>query len=169
MKLFSQLALALMLCMATTSFAQSSKLGHINSADLLQLMPEIKVADSTLQLYQKQLEDQNQTMLNEYQTKVADYQKNESTMPDAVKDVKQQEIQDLQQRIQTFQSGAQDKFQSKKEELYSPILKKAEDAIKEVAKENNYAYVFDTSAGAVIYAQDSDDLMTLVKKKLGLK
>lgn len=169
MKFFSMMTMAVFLSIATHSFAQSNKFGHINSAELLQLMPEIKKADSTLQAYQKSLEDQNNTMLNEYQTKVTDYQKNEATMPDAVKDVKQQEISDLQQRIQTFQQTAQVKFQQKKEELYSPILKKAEDAIKQVAKENSYAYVFDTSAGAVIYAQDSDDLMALVKKKLGLK
>jgi outer membrane protein len=169
MKFLSYLSIAALLCFTIAANAQTNKLGHINSADLLQMMPEIKGADSSLQNYQKQLEDQNQTMLTEYQAKVADYQKGEPTMPDAVKDVKQQEIQDLQQRIQTFQQTAQDKFQSKKEELYSPILKKAEDAIKQVAKDNSYAYVFDTSAGAVIYAQDSDDLMPLVKKKLGLK
>ncbi len=169
MKFFSYVAIALLLCISVNAYSQSNKLGHINSAELLQLMPEIKAADSSLQAYQKSLEDQNQAMLNEYQGKVTDYQKNETTMPDAVKDVKQQEIQDLQQRIQTFQQTAQDKFQQKKEELYSPILKKAEDAIKQVAKENNYAYVFDTSAGAVIYAQDSDDLMPIVKKKLNLK
>lgn len=169
MKFLKMVSVVLIMCVATHSFAQSNKFGHINSAELLQLMPEIKKADSSLQAYQKQLEDQNQTMLNEYQTKVTDYQKGEATMPDAVKDVKQQEISDLQQRIQSFQQTAQDKFQQKKEELYSPILKKAEDAIKLVAKENNYAYVFDTSAGAVIYAQESDDLMALVKKKLGLK
>jgi len=169
MKFFTYLSIALLLCITVAVNAQSNKLGHINSAELLQMMPDIKAADSTLAAYQKQLEDQNQAMLNEYQGKVTDYQKNETTMPDAVKDVKQQEIQDLQQRIQTFQQTAQDKFQQKKEELYSPILKKAEDAIKQVAKENSYAYVFDTSAGAVIYAQDSDDLMAIVKKKLNLK
>jgi outer membrane protein len=129
MKFFSYLSIALLLCFAVAVNAQSNKFGHINSAELLQMMPEIKAADSTLAAYQKQLEDQNQAMLNEYQGKVTDYQKNETTMPDAVKDVKQQEIQDLQQRIQTFQQTAQDKFQQKKEELYSPILKKAEDAI----------------------------------------
>jgi outer membrane protein len=169
MKFISVATMALLICLATVSLAQSHKFGHINSAELLQLMPEIKKADSTLQAYQKQLEEQNQTMLNEYQTKVTDYQKNEATMPDAVKDVKQQEISDLQQRIQQFQQTAQDKFQQKKEELYSPILKKAEDAIKQVAKEHTFSYVFDTSAGSVVYAQESDDIMPLVKKKLGLK
>jgi outer membrane protein len=132
-------------------------------------MPEIKVADSTLAAYQKQVQDQFQAMQTEGQQKYDDFQKNSATMPDAVKEVKTQELQDLQNRISTFQQTAQDKFQAKKEELYSPILKKAEDAIKAVAKENNYAYVFDMGTGAVIYAQDADDLMPLVKKKLGLK
>jgi outer membrane protein len=169
MKFITSLLLVSFLLAGFTTQAQSNKFGHINSAELLQMMPEIQKADSNLQSYQKQLEDANQTMLNEYQTKVTDYQKNEATMPDAVKDVKQQEIQDLQQRITAFQQTAQEKFQQKKEELYSPILKKAEDAIKAVAKESGYAYVFDTSAGGVIFAQDSDNIMALVKKKLNLK
>jgi len=163
------MAVAVLLLFAASSNGQSLKFGHINSADLLAMMPEVKKADSSLQLYQKSLEDQNQSMITEYQTKVQDYQSLPPATTDAVKEVKQQEIQDLQTRIQQFQQSAQDKLQNKKEEIYSPILKKAEDAIKEVAKASGYAYVFDTSAGAVIYAQDSDNLMDMVKKKLGLK
>jgi outer membrane protein len=108
-------------------------------------------------------------MITEYQTKLADFQKNEKTLQDYQKELKQQELLDLQNRIQSFQDGAQEKLQTKKQEIYSPILKKAEDAVKAVAKENGYAYVFDTSIGAVIYAQDADDIMPLVKKKLNLK
>lgn len=169
MKFLSYSFIALLLCVSLSALAQSNKLGHINSTELLQLMPEVKVADSTLQGYQKQVQDQFQTMQTEGQQKYDEFQKNAATMPDAVKEVKQQELQDLQNRISQFQQTAQDKFQTRKEELYSPILKKAEDAIKVVAKENNYSYVFDMGTGAVIYASDSDDLMPLVKKKLGLK
>ncbi len=162
-------AFLLLLIGATVAEAQALKMGHVNSAELLQMMPEIRRADSLLLVYQRQLEETNQSMIMEYQTKIADYQKNEANFPDAVREVKQQEISDLQRRITDFQQSAQDRFQAKKEELYSPILKKAEEAIKSVAKENGYAYVFDTSAGSVIYAQPSDDIMALVKKKLGLK
>src|SRR5215471_9290942 len=108
--------------------AQALKFGHINSSDLLQAMPEIKGADSALAAYQKTLEDQNQTMLTEYQQKLDDYQKNQGTMTDAVKEVKQQELTDMQNRIQQFQQSAQDKFADKKQEIYGPILKKAQDA-----------------------------------------
>lgn len=169
MKFLSYLAVLFLLTMAVTTQAQSLKFGHINSADLLAMMPEIKKADSVLQAYQKSLEDANTSMLTDYQKKIQDFQSLPATTTDAVKEIKQQEIKDLENRIQQFQGGAQDKLQNKKEEVYSPILKKAEDAIKDVAKANNYSYVFDTSAGAVVYAQESDNLMELVKKKLMLK
>ena len=167
-KTISRIAITLLFVLSFT-VTQAQKFGHINSSDLLQLMPEVKKADSALQLYQKSLEDLNTSMTTEYSTKLADYQKNGATMNDAQRELKEGELADLEQRIQKFQGDAQDKFSSKKDELYTPILKKAEDAIKAVAKENSYAYVFDTSVGAVIYAQDSDNIMDLVKKKLGLK
>jgi len=169
MKFFSYLAVSMLILVAVSTQAQPLKFGHINSADLLAMLPEVKKADSTLQLYQKSLEDQNQSMLVDYQKKIQEYQALPPTTTDVIKDVKQQEIKDLESRIQQFQATAQDKLQNKKEEVYSPILKKAEDAIKEVAKTSGYSYVFDTSAGAVVYAQESDNIMELVKKKLGLK
>ncbi len=151
------------------SSAQAQKFGHIDSGALLDLMPEVKSADSLLTKYQKSLEDSYNNMITEYQTKLADFQKKEKTMQEFEKELKQQELLDLQNRISNFQDSAQDKLQAKKQEVYAPILKKAEDAVKAVAKENGYAYVFDTSVGAVIYAQDADNIMPLVKKKLNLK
>jgi outer membrane protein len=149
--------------------AQSLKFGHINSTDLLSMMPEIKVADSTLQSFGKSLENQLKTMTNEYQSKIADYRANEATMAEPVKQARAQEIGDLEQRIQEFQDSAQQSIQKKKEELYSPVVKKAEDAIKAVAEEKKYSYIFDTSVGVVLFAQESDDIMPAVKGKLGLK
>ena len=152
----------------TASFAQTVKLGHINSVELLSYMPEVKSADSALKKYGEQLESQLKTMGAEYQTKVQDYQGKESLMADAIKQTKVKEIADLESRIQAFQETGQQSIQKKKEELYSPILKKAQDAITTVSKENGYRYVFDTSIGAVLYSDESDDIMLLVKQKLFL-
>ena len=60
-------------------------------------------------------------------------------------------------------------LQEKEKELLQPIIDRAKQAIAEVAKENGYTYIFDTSAGTLLYQQDSDDILALVKKKLGLK
>lgn len=164
-----KLSLLVLIIVSTKLQAQAQKFGHINSTLLLQQMPETKNADTTVQKFGSTLESQLKTMTAEYQNKVNDYKNKEQSMADPIKDAKLKEISDLEQRIQDFQESAQSSIQKKKEEIYSPIIKKAEDAIHGIAKEKGYAYIFDTSVGAFLYAQDSDDIMPLVKAKLGLK
>src|SRR5437016_5112023 len=112
-----------------TSFAQGQKIGHINSAEILQLMPDSKNADGDLQKFAQSLEGQLKTMGGEYQAKVQEYEGKKELMTDPIKQTKEKEIVDLQNRIQEFQQTAQESIQKKKEELYKPILEKAEDAI----------------------------------------
>lgn len=162
------LFLACSLFIGSAAFAQA-KFGYINSDELLSIMPEVKRADSSLQLFAKSYQDQLEQMGKEYQKKVQDFQAQEKAMTEAVKEVKVKEIQQLEERIQSTQQSAQEKVAKKKEELYSPILEKADKAIKEVAKTNNYDYVFDASRGNILYAKESDNILPLVKTKLGIK
>jgi outer membrane protein len=162
------LFLACGLFIGNAVFAQA-KFGYIDSRELLSLMPEMKKADSSLQLYGKTYQDQLESMSKEYQKKVQEYQGQSKTMTEAVKEVKEKELMDLQGRIESTQQSAQDKVAKKKEELFSPILEKADKAIKEVAKANNFDYVFDASAGQLLYAKESDNILALVKAKLGIK
>lgn len=161
-------AFALLLISCATQ-AQTLKFGHIDSGVLIQMMPATKQADSTLRKYAESLDSQLKGMSMEYQTKLQSYQAKADSLPDAIRTTKEKELTDLGTRIQDFQQTAQESIQKKKEELYSPVLKRAEDAIKQIAKEKGYSYIFDTSLGSVIYAQDSDNIMPLVKEKLGLK
>ena len=170
MKSFSKIIFIFsFIAFAFSAKAQTPKFGHINSADLIQLMPETKQSDSSLKKFGESLDGQLKSMTAEYQSKLQRYQSGRDSMPDAVKAVKEKELEDLGNRIQDFQQTAQESIQKKKEDLYGPILKKAEQAIKDIAKEKGYAYIFDTSGGTVLYAQESDDIMNLVKTKMGLK
>ena len=170
MKYFNLIpAVVVALLLSSGVQAQNLKFGHINSAELIQAMPQTKQADSTLKKFAESLDTQMKTMTIEYQTKLQSYQSKADSMPEPMKSDKEKELYNLQQRIQDFQQTAQESIQKKKEEIYGPILKKAEDAIKTLAKEKGYSYIFDTSVGAVIFAQESDDLMAVVKTKLGIK
>ena len=161
--------LALGLMVGTASFAQAQKFGYVNSQELLSSMPEIAKAENDMKVFAKQYQDQLESMEKEGQKKVQEYQAGEKTMTDAVKTVKQKELQDLQARIESYQQTAQEKVGKKKEELYKPILEKADKAIKDVAKEKGYAYVFDTGNGSILYANETDNILPLVKTKLGIK
>jgi outer membrane protein len=164
--------LACGLMIGNVVFAQTTtlKIGYINSAVLLNSMPEKAKADSDVAKYAKSFQDEIDLMMKEYQTKGQQYQANEKTMDDAMKEVKMKEIQDLQNRIESIQQSAQEKLQQKKSDIYQPILDKADKAIKAVAKEKNFDYIFDAAAnGSMVYEKEEYDVTGLVKAKLGIK
>lgn len=146
------------------------KIGYINSAELLNLMPEIKKANTDIETYQKSFVDQLQQLQTEGQNKLQAYNAGEKTMTDAVKEAKQQELMDIENRLRNLQQSAEEKVAKKKEELYTPILEKAQKAIEDVAKEKGYDYIFDRGAGqGLLFAKDSYNVMPDVKTKLGIK
>jgi outer membrane protein len=164
------LFLAFGLLLGNVVSAQTAlKLGWINSAELLQAMPEKAKADSDVAKYARSFQDQIDIMMKDYQTKGQDYQAKEKTMTDAMKEVRMKEIQDLQNRIQSIQESAQEKLQTKKQDAYSPILDKADKAIKFVAKEKSYDYIFDQSQGMLLFGKEGDNILPLVKAHLGIK
>ena len=66
-----------------------------------------------------------------------------------------------------FQQSSQESIQQKRTEVLAPLLEKAQNAINEVAEENNYTYIFDISLGSIVYGKESKDIMPLVKTKFG--
>jgi len=167
MKIRKLILLSFLALLTTNSFGQN-KFGYIDSSELLSIMPEKKTAETELQDFAKSLESQLSAMQGEYQASVQDYQSNEATYTDLVKQDKIAEIQGLEQRIQSFQQNAQNALQQKEQELLEPILSKARIAIEDVAKEGNFTYIFDSSMGSILYADESENIMAFVKKKLGL-
>ncbi len=60
-------------------------------------------------------------------------------------------------------------MQRKQAEVMQPIIEKAQNAIKEVAKANGFTYVYDIASGVLLYfSDDSEDILPLVKQKLGI-
>ncbi len=151
---------------STTMNAQ--KIAHINLDSLISIMPESKTAQQAVQDYAKQLEEQVTAMQSELKTKYDDYQAKSKDMAEVVRASKEKELNDLNQRIQDFQQQAQTDYQRKSAELSKPVYEKAKKAVDAVAKENGFKYVLDTSTGMVIYSEQSDDIIGLVIKKLGI-
>ena len=164
------ICLVLLFSSAAVNAQVKLKFGHINSQELLAAMPERDSAQLILERYVKQLEGQLESMQVEYQNKVQDYLKNQNNYTDLIKQTKEQELTDLQERIQAFQTTAQQDMGQKESQLLQPIIEKADKAIKEVGKENGYTYIFDLSRGSVVYFSEvSEDVLPLVKKKLGIQ
>lgn len=151
------------------SEVKAQKFGHINSAELLEIMPAKTKIQSELESYKVGLENQMKAMTSEYESKVAEYQANEGTWTDVVKQMKVEMINELEGKIQQFSQTAQTSLAEKEQELVKPLLDDAQAAIKKVAKDNGYTYIFDVSSGTILHYPEGDDILPLVKKHLNIQ
>ena len=90
-------------------------------------------------------------------------------LSELIRKTKENDLQAMATRLEENRQKAEKQLEERQEALLKPIVDRAKKAIEEVGKENGYTYIFDAGVGAVLYSQDSDDIMPLVKKKLGLK
>lgn len=173
MRIISRAVIIAFLVLSVTGLAvaqQNAKVGHVNTTKLLQMMPGRDSAQLALQNYAKSLRSDLEQYQKEFEKKYKKYMNEKDDMPKLMRQTREEELTQMQERIGKYQKSAQQDLKSKEQELLQPILEKAQNAIDKVAEENGYTYILDTSAGAVVYYDDnSDDIMPLVKKKLGIE
>ena len=168
--MIKKIALVLLCAFPFTLMAQEIKLGHVNSQEILTAMPERATIEKTINDLQTQWESELAKMREEYYSKIKEFQEKQATMPASIKEARQSEIAEIEQRITTFNQTASTDLRKKQEELFAPVIEKVKKAITEVSAEGNYLYVFDLSTQTIIYqSPKSNDLTPIVKKKLGLK
>ncbi|MBR6167471.1 MAG: OmpH family outer membrane protein [Paludibacteraceae bacterium] len=155
------IAMLLMLPMAISA----QKFGHINTQELFAMMPEVNQVRLKMDTINNQYENQLASMNEEFQRKYQDYVSQEATMADAIKQIRQQELQEMQQRIQLFYQTAEQDIQKKQQELLAPVHEKMTKAIKAVGEREGYTYIFD-SAAMVHIGADAIDVMPAVKREL---
>ncbi len=148
----------------------AQKFGYINSTELLLAHPDVKSADSKLQDYQNQLLQKGQTKANAFQKHYEEYMKkaNAGTLSKLQMQDEENKLTQEQNEIRQYEVEMQQNLTKKREELYKPILDKIQKAINEVGKENNYTFIFDSGTGGILHANDADNIINLVKSKLGI-
>ncbi|MES2380520.1 MAG: OmpH family outer membrane protein [Bacteroidota bacterium] len=167
-RMIRKFALAMVFALCGGVFvANAQKLGYVDLQEIMVAMPEYKKANSDMEKYQKQLEDDLAKLQQEFKTKYEDYEKNTPTTP-TMREFKEKELRDLQARIQEFQQSAVEESRKKEADLLKPIVEKAKQAIAQVAKDAGYTYVFDSNTAGMLYKPEGDNITDSVKKKLGI-
>ena len=169
MKRITLIALSVVVT-ALTATAQELKFGHINMQEVVFLMDEMDSARVQLEKFNQDIQATYNAMIEEYNTKISTYEQMSANWTPSVLATKQQEIQDLQSRLQQYQQNAQMDINNLQQQLMAPISQKANEAVSKVGKANGLIYVFDLSSGAVPYfdAALSMDITAQVKTELGI-
>lgn len=164
--MIKKLLLAVMIAIPTMGFAQ--KFGVIDLNSIGQQMPEMKEVQTQLEASGKKYETEFNTLRTEMEKKATEFQQMEESTPDAIKQRRLQELQELDQRIQQFQQTAQQDLQRQREQLMAPIQQKLSEAVKAVGAEGNFTMIFENLMPYYV-GSDVVDVTPLVKAKLGIK
>ena len=156
MKKLAKLLLSFVLVLSVSYCveAQSLKIGYVDSSAVMELLPERAKLEQDLQAYAAELQAEVQAMYTEYQNKIQDYQANQATMSNLIRQSKEKEIVDLETRIREFESSADMALQNKQLELVTPLIEKVQNAVNTVGKEKGFTYILDKAVGAVVYIGD---------------
>lgn len=164
-----KLIVAGVMALGILSASAQTKIGFINTDELISIMPEVAKIDLELKEYQASLGQQGQDLGKDADDKAAQFLKDSIKLTPTMKEIKRNEIIALYQKVQNWNQTAQDMYNQKAQEKIAPVKIKALDAITAVAKEKGYSYVLDASTNVLLVTPPSDDLMPFVKAKLGIK
>jgi outer membrane protein len=150
--------------------AQEMKIATVNTQAIFNIMPEMSSVESQIAKATKEFQDEMKGMEDEYNRKYSDLTAQGDTLTENIRQLRLQEIQDIQTRMENFVPMAQESMKKKQEELLAPILDKIEKAVKAVGDEQKYTYILLDNPQVVLFKGASAiDATDLVKAKLGLK
>jgi outer membrane protein len=159
------LSLLAVLMISISSFAQS--IGHIDFQTLLATMPETAQIQSELNAMSVDLENRYNKYVGELTAKETEYANLAADASTAAREGLEMEIRNLYQVIQNFETNSREDVLNKQNELMSPLIEKAQNAVNSVAEEKGLSYVLDI--GTLIYTgTGAVDITEDVKMKLNL-
>ena len=147
--------------------ASAQKFGRENFNELVMLMPEMDAARETIAASQKEAEETYAAMVEEYQGKVTQYQQKSASWTAAIKESKEKELYDIQNRIQEFQQNISQELQQQQSQLMAPINEKANLAVKALAKDKGIDVLLDASQ-AIYFSDAVVDLTADARKALNI-
>lgn len=159
---------------ASVSLAQTPapiKVGYADVEYIFSQMPEAKAIEAELQTLRTQLKKQYDTKMAEFKKKLDEYNANAESVPLAVKQNSERELQQMQQNIQKFEEDSQAELQKRNGALLGPVQEKVGKAIEDVAKENSYSLIMNNQISGldvILYGDEKLDVSDLVLKKMGI-
>jgi outer membrane protein len=151
---------------------QPLKIAYVKLDYVMRNLPDTKQAETDLKAYAMQLDTQLQSKAAVLQEEYEALSKGGATMAEEARKKKETNFNRLRVDFENLQREYQNLLENKQIELVTPIREKIQQKIEEIAKEQKYDYVLNTSVGTeldiVLYGKPELDISKLVLTKLGV-
>lgn len=146
----------------TAAPTQAQRIGYTNQQAILANMPEMQKVQKKLQQEAQQQRQQLQKEQKQLQQDMQEYQQQQSLLDESVRKKREQELRQRQSALQKKFQQRQQQLQKRERELMQPLLKDLQNAIDQVAANQNLEIVMRTQA--LLYVdQNSDRVVDITK------
>ncbi|WP_020401734.1 OmpH family outer membrane protein [Gracilimonas tropica] len=169
----SYLTVAILLIGLSTLSAQDQKIGFYESDFILEQIPEYQGIQQQLDLLSSQWKEQVTGLEQEIKELEEDYEAKEILYTEEIRKQRQQEIAQKKQEKERFLAqkfGPEGEYFSTQRELLEPIQRQVYTAVRAVAEEQNFDFVFDRSGDIyMVYANNEYNLNEDILLELGIE
>ena len=164
----SKISILFAILISSIALAQS-KVGTVNSDYLLSVMPEGKIVVKLTQEYAERLDSVFALKVAAYQNSLNEFRDINDSISQDTKTLKLIEIQKFEAEVNQAKEAGTQLMRQKENELMKPLYKKLGEAIRAVAKENNYTQILTLQGNEFAYVDSAFDITELVMVKLNIE
>jgi outer membrane protein len=168
-KIFAIIALVVI----STSFTWAQKFGYVDSEYILNNIPSYKAAQEQIDKVSAEWQKEVETKYSEIDKMYKDFQSEKVLLTEEMKTKREDEIVKKEKDAKELQKkyfGRDGMLFKKRQELVKPIQDEVFNAIKELAAEQGYVLIFDTSSNtSIIYSNPKNDKSDEILQRLGYK
>ncbi len=154
---------------ALTTFAQP-KIGYVDSDTIMKQLPEAQDTQKKLDALIKEWQEELSKMERDWKAKYDDYEKRKLILSEQKRVEIEKELvamEDATSKYRQEKFGVRGELFQKQEELMKPIQNRIFNAIQEVAKDEDYDFIFDRSGDIIfLFAKEEYDVTNQVLEKL---
>ena len=167
--MLKKIALLVVMFVLPLGVMAQAKFAHMNSQEVISVMPEFTKAQADLDAMSKKYQDEMQRTNEEFQKKYQAYLAEQDSLPKNIAERRQKELNDMAQRQEQFQQEGCQSMQKAQQDALAPI-QKLDEAIQAVGEAEGVVYIFDLARTAIPYVStQSTDVTAKVKAQLGIK
>tara|TARA_B100000029_G_scaffold488833_1_gene545882 strand:- start:1477 stop:2010 length:534 start_codon:yes stop_codon:yes gene_type:complete len=145
------------------------KMGYLNVDKILSELDEVRQVYIELEKEQRKIEVEYQNLQFELDSLFRSYEQQKMLMSEERRKKIETTIQGKQAELERFQMeqvGPQGEIYKIQEQLMAPIYAKMDNAVNKVGAEEGYDYIFNVSAGQIVYALPQYDVTQKVVDEL---
>jgi len=146
------------------------KIGYVDSDTIMKQLPDAQDAQKKLDAIIKEWQEELSKMEKDWKTKYDDYDKRKLILSEQKRAEIEKELVTLEDQVSKYRQdkfGVKGELFQKQEEFMKPIQNRIFTVIQQIAKDQDYDFIFDRSGDIMfLYAKEEFDLTPEVIEKL---